>query len=137
MMPAIHAAGIDPLRGLNEGGRGGGQLGLRQRRLRTVLVVFEVAVSVILLTGAGLLLRSFAAVMRQDPGLDPNGLIAGQIWVPVPNNPQANRYLTPPQQAALARRLLDAFVRLPGVQAAAVGTANDVPFLSNQGNSFP
>ena len=136
MMPAIHAAGIDPIRGLNEGGRGGGQLGVRQRRVRTVLVVLEVAVSVVLLTGAGLLLRSFAAVMRQDPGLDPNGLIAGQIWVPVPNNPQANRYLTPPQQTALARRLLDAFVGLPGVEAAAVGTANDVPFL-NQGNAFP
>ena len=136
MMPAIHAAGIDPLRGLNEGGRGGGQHGVRQRRVRTVLVVLEVAVSVVLLTGAGLLLRSFAAVMRQDPGLDPTDLIAGQIWVPVPNDPQANRYLTPPQQAALARRLLDAFVRLPGVEAAAVGTANDVPFL-NQGNAFP
>jgi len=136
MMPAIHAAGIDPIRGLNEGGRGGGQLGVRQRRVRTVLVVLEVAVSVVLLTGAGLLLRSFAAVMRQDPGLEPNGLIAGQIWVPVPNNPQANRYLTPPQQTALARRLLDTFVGLPGVEAAAVGTANDVPFL-NQGNAFP
>jgi putative ABC transport system permease protein len=136
MMPAIHAAGIDPIRGLNEGGRGGGQLGVRQRRVRTVLVVLEVAVSVVLLTGAGLLLRSFAAVMRQDPGLDPNGLIAGQIWVPVPNNPQANRYLTPPQQTALARRLLDAFAVVPGVEAAAVGTANDVPFL-NQGNAFP
>jgi predicted permease len=136
MMPAIHAAGIDPIRGLNEGGRGGGQHGVRQRRVRTVLVVLEVAVSVVLLTGAGLLLRSFAAVMRQDPGLDPNGLIAGQIWVPVPNNPQANHYLTPPQQAALSRRVLDAVVRLPGVEAAAVGTANDVPFL-NQGNAFP
>ena len=136
MMPAIHAAGIDPIRGLNEGGRGGGQHGVRQRRLRTVLVVLEVAVSVVLLTGAGLLLRSFAAVMRQDPGLDPDGLVAGQIWVPVPNNPQANRYLTTQQQSALARRLLDAFVRLPGVEAAAVGTANDVPFL-NQGNAFP
>ncbi len=136
MMPAIHAAGIDPIRGLNEGGRGGGQLGVRQRRLRTVLVVLEVAVSVVLLTGAGLLLRSFAAVMRQDPGLDPNGLIAGQIWVPVPNNPQANQYLTPPQQTALARRLLDAFAGLPGVEAVAVGTATDVPFL-NQANAFP
>jgi putative ABC transport system permease protein len=137
LMPAIHAAGIDPLRGLNEGGRGGGQHGVRQRRVRTVLVVLEVAVSVVLLTGAGLLVRSFVAVMQQDPGLATNGLIAGQIWVPVPNNPAANRYLTPPQQAALARRLLDAFVRLPGVEAAAVGTANDVPFLNNQGNAFP
>src|SRR5690349_10309059 len=136
MMPAIHAAGVDPIRGLNEGGRSGGQQGLRQRRLRTVLVVLEVAVSVVLLTGAGLLLRSFVAVMKEDPGLDPNGLIAGQIWVPVPNNPQANRYLTSQQQSVLARQLRDAFVRLPGVEAAAVGTANDVPFL-NQGNAFP
>jgi predicted permease len=137
MMPAIHAAGIDPIRGLNEGGRSGGQHGVRQRRVRTTLVVLEVAISVVLLTGAGLLLRSLVAVMRQDPGLDPNRLVAGQIWVPVPNNPAANRYLTPQQQAALARRLLDTFVRLPGVDAAAVGTSNDVPFLENQGNTFP
>ena len=137
LMPAIHAASVDPIRGLNEGGRGGGQHGVRQRRVRTVLVVLEVAVSVVLLTGAGLLIRSFVAVMQQDPGLNPNGLIAGQIWVPVPNNPQANRYLTPPQQAALARRLLDTFVRLPGIEAVAVGTSNDVPLLSNQGNAFP
>jgi putative ABC transport system permease protein len=136
-MPAIHAAGVDPIRGLNEGGRSGGQHGVRQRRVRTVLVVLEVAVSVVLLTGAGLLVRSFVAVMQQDPGLAPNGLIAGQIWVPVPNNPAVNQYLTPPQQAALARRLLDAFVRLPGVEAVAIGTANDVPFLNNQGNAFP
>ena len=136
LMPAIHAAGVDPIRGLNEGGRSGGQQGVRQRRVRSVLVVLEVAVSVVLLTGAGLLIRSFVAVMQQDPGLKSDGLIAGQIWVPVPNNPQANRYLTPPQQAALARRLLDTFVRLPGVEAAAVGTSNDVPFL-NQGNAFP
>src|SRR5690349_3853905 len=137
MMPAIHAAGVDPIRGLNEGGRSGGQQGVRQRRVRTVLVVLEVTVSVVLLTGAGLLLRSFVAVMRQDPGLDPNGLIAGQIWVPVPNNPQANRYLTTQQQAGLARQLVDAFSRLPGVERAAIATANDVPFLNNQGNAFP
>ena len=136
LMPAIHAAGVDPIRGLNEGGRSGGLQGVRQRRVRTLLVVLEVAVSVILLTGAGLLIRSFVAVMQQDPGLNPDGLIAGQIWVPVPNNPQANKYLTTQQQAALSRQLLDAFVRLPGVEAAAIGTSNDVPFL-NQGNAFP
>jgi len=136
LMPAIHAAGVDPIRGLNEGGRSGGLQGVRQRRVRTLLVVLEVAVSVVLLTGAGLLIRSFVAVMQQDPGLNPDGLIAGQIWVPVPNNPQANKYLTTQQQASLSRQLLDAFVRLPGVEAAAVGTSNDVPFL-NQGNAFP
>jgi putative ABC transport system permease protein len=136
LMPAIHAAGVDPIRGLNEGGRSGGLQGVRQRRVRTLLVVLEVAVSVVLLTGAGLLIRSFVAVMQQDPGLNPDGLIAGQIWVPVPNNPQANKYLTSQQQAALSRQLLDAFVRLPGVEAAAIGTSNDVPFL-NQGNAFP
>jgi len=137
VMPALHASAIDPNRALKDGGRTGGGQGVRQRRWRAALVVLEIALCVVLLIGAGLLIRSFSAVMRQNPGLDPNGLVAGQIWVPVPNNPAANRYLTPPQQAALARELLDRLVRLPGVQHAALGSSGDIPLLSHAGSPLP
>jgi putative ABC transport system permease protein len=90
----------------------------------------EVALSVVLLVGAGLLIRSFSTMLQQQPGLDPKGLTAGQIWIPVPNNPKANRYLNAPERAALVRELLRQLAALPGVQKAAIGLAGDVPFLN-------
>ena len=74
----------------------------------------EVALSVVLLVSAGLLLRSFGAALGQSPGLNPTRLTVGQIWIPVPNNPQANPYLTSPERAVLARELLRRFGNLPG-----------------------
>ena len=137
LTPALHASAIDPADGLKEGGRSGGGQGVRQGRSRAALVLVEVALSVVLLTSAGLLVRSFAAVLRQNPGLDPRSLITGQIWVPVPNNPQANRYLTPPQQADLARQLLGRLAMIPGVEHAALASSRDIPLVSDGSNPIP
>ncbi len=137
LTPALYASSIDPNRNLKEGGRSGGAQSVRQNRSRAALVVLEVAVSVVLLISAGLLIRSFSALLHQEPGLEPKGLTVGQIWIPVPNNPEANRYLNVPQRAALARELLRRLAALPGVQKAAIGTSNDVPFLNAETNPFP
>jgi predicted permease len=96
--------------------------------------VTEVALSAVLLIAAGLLVRSFSAVLHQDPGFNPAGVIAGQIWVPVPNNPAANKYLDPARQAALAGQLLDRLQRLAGVDRAALGTAGDLPLGGGSSN---
>ncbi len=72
---------------------------MRQNRSRVTLVVMEVALSVVLLISAGLLIRSFSAVIQQQPGFDAKGLTVGQIWIPIPNNPQVNQYLKPEQRA--------------------------------------
>ena len=108
---------------------------VRQSRSRAVLVMAEIALSVLLLVGAGLLIRSFSETLRQRPGLDPDGLTVGQIWIPIPNNPQANRYLGVPQRAAFVRSLLAGLATLPGVDQAAVGNSGDVPFLGNVNGS--
>jgi predicted permease len=129
LMPALHASAIDPNRDLRDGGRTGGGQSLRQNRSRTTLVVLEVALSAVLLIGAGLLVRSFSAVLSQNPGLDPERLVAGQIWVPVPNNPKANQYLTPAQRAGLARELLARIALIPGIEQTAIGTSTAVPLL--------
>ena len=84
-----------------------------------------------------MLIRSLSAVLQQDPGLDPTNLVTGQIWVPVPNNPAANKYLDPKKQAALAEQLLDRLTRLPGIEYAALGTPADVPLLGGTNNSRP
>jgi predicted permease len=137
LMPALHASAIDPNRDLRDGGRTGGGQSVRQNRSRAALVVLEVALSAVLLTGAGLLVRSFSAALSQNPGLDPGRLVAGQIWVPFPNNPKANQYLTPPQRAALAREVKNRIALLPGIEQSAVGTSSDIPLLSNVNNPLP
>lgn len=137
LMPALHASAIDPNRDLRDGGRTGGGQSVRQNRSRATLVVLEVALSAVLLTGAGLLVRSFSAALNQNPGLDPTRLVAGQIWVPFPNNPKANQYLTPPQRAALAREVTNRIALIPGIEQSAVGTSSDVPLLSNVNNPLP
>jgi putative ABC transport system permease protein len=139
--PAFHATMTNPNHDLKEGGRTGGQHGIRQSRSRAALVTLEVALSVVLLISAGLLIRSFSAMLRERPGIDPRGVTVAQIWIPVPNSPDANHYLNPPQRARLARELVQRLEAAPGVQSVAVGLSTNVPFLSNVRNliafSFP
>jgi len=135
--PAFHATMTDPNHDLKEGGRTGGQHGIRQSRSRAALVTLEVALSVVLLISAGLLIRSFSAMLRERPGINPRGVTVAQIWIPRPNNPAANPYLNPPQRARLARELVRCLEAAPGVQSVAVGLTTSVPFLSTRAlNSF-
>ena len=74
MIPALQATNEHLLRGLQESGRSGG--GGRTHRMRAALVVVEMALAVVLLTGAGLLIRSFLALTQVDPGFQPGGAMA-------------------------------------------------------------
>jgi len=133
--PAFHATMTDPNHDLKEGGRTGGQPGIRQSRSRAALVTLEVALSVVLLISAGLLIRSFSAMLRERPGINPHGVTVAQIWIPVPDNPDANHYLNPSQRARFARELVQRLEAAPGVQSVAVGLGTNVPFSSNVSNS--
>jgi putative ABC transport system permease protein len=135
--PAIQSTKIDLTVGLKDGGSGGAGQARRHHRLRAALVVAEVGLSVVLLSGAGLLIRSFAQAVGADPGLDPHGLVAAQIWVPVPNNPQANRYLNAPARTGLVTNLLSHMAVMPGVQYAALGTISDLPARNGTTNPAP
>ena len=135
LAPAYYATGAESNRALKEGGRTGAAPSARQNRSRSALVVSQIALSVVLLIAAGLLIRSLAGVLQQDPGLDPTNLVAGQIWVPVPNNPAANKYLDPLKQVALVEQLLDRLTHLPGVENAALGTPADIPLLGGTNNA--
>jgi predicted permease len=137
LTPALHASGTDPNRDLKEGARSGTP-SLRQNRFRGVLVGTEIALSVVLLSGAGLLVHSFWNTLRVNPGFDPNGLTVARIWIPKPNNPAMNRYRTAPAIAGLTREILRRVRALPGIEEAAMGGDNSVPLVHNtfRGTAF-
>ncbi|HEX7236358.1 MAG TPA: ABC transporter permease, partial [Gammaproteobacteria bacterium] len=104
-------------------GRAVGAHGATTRRLRTALVAAEIALTVVLLAGAGLLLRSYAAVLAVDPGIKPDGLLLAETVLPIPRYPDA------PDRDAFYKRVLENVRALPGVESA--GYTNYAPL------SFP
>jgi putative ABC transport system permease protein len=116
-LPLLAVLGRDPADALRNGGRGGAA---RSRaRLSRALVVAEVAISAMLLVGAGLLVRSLAELTRLDLGFRPDSTLSVEFTLPKGDFPmQADR-------VAFAERVLDRVRSMPGVVAA--GTTTDVP----------
>ncbi|MBZ5729228.1 MAG: ABC transporter permease [Acidobacteriia bacterium] len=108
LVPALHAARQAPVEVLRETARGASQ-GLRGGRIRRLLVVAEFALAIILLTGAGLLVRSFQRIRRIDPGFPTANLLTLQVALP------RARYPGPPQYAAGFEQLTTSLRRIPGV----------------------
>lgn len=102
--------------------RGAGErtaAGSARQRLRSVLVVAETALAVVLVAGAALLLRSLAALSRLDPGLEPAGVLTAQVSLP------ASRYPGAAEVEGFYDRLLERLRALPGVRSAAL--VNSLP----------
>jgi putative ABC transport system permease protein len=113
LVPALQAAGKqlhDALKGGIRGSSAGGSRG----RSRALLVMAEMALALILMTGAGLLIESFASLMKVNPGFSPRNLMAYPLTLP------PDRYSEPRQQAQFYRQLLERVKEIPGVQAAGV-----------------
>ena len=94
-----------------------------QTRLGKVLVGAEVALSVMLLVGAGLLLKTFWALLHVDPGFQPQHLLAANVWLPVPNDPAQDVYRKPEQRVALIREVVRRLESSSGVESAAITSA--------------
>jgi putative ABC transport system permease protein len=126
--PAWRNASVDPQDALR-GGRGGGSGRAEHRALRT-LVVGEIALSLVLTTGAGLVLRAFASLMAKDPGFETSHVLTMNVTV------AASRYQRQ-GQATTARDFLDPVLEsiraLPGVEAAAA--ISSMPYVSWGNNS--
>jgi predicted permease len=128
LAPALRAARVDLNTSLKAGGRnaqGEGGFGSSRRRLRSLLVVAEVAISLLLLVGAGLLVRSFVRLQSVSPGFEPDGVISMRVGGTA--RQLANR------DAAIAfyRPLSDALAAVPGV--AVRGAVSSLPFTSSVG----
>ena len=111
LAPAIQAASQDLHDSLKEGTRGSSAGGSRGK-FRGALVVAEMAVALILMTGAGLLVESFARLMHVNLGFSPHGVMTFPLTLP------ATRYSQPEQQIQFYRQLLDRVRAAPGVQSA-------------------
>ncbi|MGH9719997.1 MAG: ABC transporter permease [Bryobacteraceae bacterium] len=115
LAPALHGMRHGSHESLKEGGRSG-TAGAGSQRVRGALVVAEVALSLTLLAGSGLLIRSFLRLQEVDTGFRSDGVLTMRVSLP------GRRYAKPDQTRAFYRDLLDRVRKLPGVNAAGAST---------------
>jgi putative ABC transport system permease protein len=119
LLPALRASSTDVQDALKDGGRTS-QGGVRQRT-RDALVVCEVALSLTLLVGAGILLHSLTRLLNVDPGFDPHNLLTAQVSLPRTQFPGATEI------NALQQRLFARLAQIPGVTT--VGSIDTPPMM--------
>jgi putative ABC transport system permease protein len=115
-LPALRAGRTDLNDALKEGGRNESTVGLRTRRL---LIVCEVALSLVLLMGAGVMVRTVVALRHVDAGFDPHNVLTMQVTLP------QTKYATPARISAFFDETLRRIRALPGVESAAA--VDDLP----------
>ena len=116
LAPALHSVRPDLTQALTEGGRAGTAGGHRQL-LRRVLVGGQVAIALVLVTGAGLLVQSFLRLRQVDPGFQPDGLLTARVEL------STTRFATSAARREFYRDLVDRLSHLPGVKSAAIARA--------------
>jgi putative ABC transport system permease protein len=120
-LPALRSSQTALTEALKEGSRAlGGSLG--SQRMRAMLIVSQVALTVVLLTGAGLLIKSFVRLQQTPLGFRPERLLTARIALP------RSAYATPQQRLSFADRLLEELRKQPGMQEAAL--TSSLPFAT-------
>ncbi|MEZ0332720.1 MAG: ABC transporter permease [Gemmatimonadales bacterium] len=133
LIPALQASRPDLQSVMKDAARGSSS-GAPRARMRAALVVAEVAVALMLLAGAGLLLRSFQRLMAVEHGFDPERLLTLQVWLPVPNDNAKGRFFTQEQRRGFYERALASVQQVPGVRQAAL--TSRLPLRGRNGTSF-
>jgi putative ABC transport system permease protein len=130
--PALHSAKVALYAAIREGSLGSGS-STKTGRLRDVLIVSELAFAVILMVGAGLLLRTLRDLLQENPGFSPTQVVTANTWLGVPNDPKTDPYLGIPGKAAFDRELLRRMRAIPGVELAAV--TSSLPITNSNPNA--
>jgi putative ABC transport system permease protein len=125
-VPVIHASGHGFQNDLRDAGRGA-STGAKQTRARNLLIVAQVALTLMLLVGAGLLGRSFQRLLSVDPGFRAESVVAMTVLLPEPEQPAAMRAL-----AQFYHNLFERIGALPGVTS--VGGTSALPMSGNGSN---
>ena len=118
LVPALEATRFDLHHSLKEGGKNIGSVG--SHRLRSVFVVVQVALALVLLVGAGLLMKSFNRLQSVDPGFNPNNLLTMRVSLPLA------KYESEPKRIDFFKQAIEGMKSIPGVEA--VGAINTPPF---------
>jgi len=114
LAPAMHSSKVDLNEELKASGGRGSMASLRHNRIRTLLVVSEITLSMVLLIGAGLMIRSFVSLLKVDPKFDAAHVLSFRLTVPGATYPQ-NSDVT-----AFYEQLQNRITEIPGIQSAAV-----------------
>lgn len=130
LAPAFHASRSDLRSRLAGSGKGSGG-NFRQGKVRAGLVIVEVALSIVLLVGAGLMLRTFFAITHVDLGFNPKNVLVVELHLP------KGRYDTTEKEKAFYQRILRQVTALPGVVDAAEASSLRTTTQANSEVSFP
>ena len=122
LAPALQTSAVNLAGSLKEGGRGSSD-GIRRNRLRSILVASEFALALVLLIGAGLMIRSFFALQSIDPGFNPHHLLSMEVQV------AGSKEALPHRRAVFYPQLLEKIRALPGVESA--GGINHLPLAGD------
>jgi predicted permease len=128
--PAVQSARVGTVERLKTGGRG--LQGGARARLRSALMVVQVAIAVIVLAGAALLVRSLWKLEQVDPGIRTERLLSARVWLPQPNDPVSGPYFTHARRVVMMRAVLDRLRAAPRIEHAAFATA--LPAARDSGN---
>ena len=131
LVPALQSSKAEIAVAIREGARGSGTSG-KTNRLRGLLIASESALAVVLMVGAGLLLRTFWGLLQENPGFNPSRIVAANLYLPVPNNPDMNRYAKPELFNSFVRETVRRVHAIPGVDQASMTTDLPVTHLSRR-----
>jgi putative ABC transport system permease protein len=136
LAPAWLMSRVDLIDTLRQEGRGTkGSQG--RSRARQLLVISELALSLVLMVAACLLLRSFWDLYKAEPGFDPDRVMAIQTWLPGPNDPNADIYQTATKESVLLHEILRRSRTLPGVEEVAIGDVAALPLGHSHPSQLP
>ncbi len=124
LAPAFQAMKADMTAAIREGAQGSGY-SAKTFRLRSLLIVSELALAVVLMVGAGLLLRTFWGLLQENPGFNPSRVVTASVYLPVPNDPKMDVYADFSKRTSFIRDVIRRVATIPGIDRAAM--TSDLP----------
>ena len=125
LAPAFQAMKADMTAAIREGAQGSGY-SAKTFRLRSVLIVSELALAVVLMVGAGLLLRTFWGLIQENPGFNPSRVVTASFYLPNPNDPKTDvLYGDFSKRTSFFRDVIRRVAMIPGIDRAAM--TSDLP----------
>ncbi len=124
LAPAFQAMKADMTAAIREGAQGSGY-SAKTFRLRSVLIVSELALAVVLMVGAGLLLRTFWGLLQENPGFNPSRVVTASFYLPNPNDPKMDVYADFSKRTSFIRDVIRRVATIPGIDRAAI--TSDLP----------